>query len=880
MTGEMRRIGLAILLALACSTGRADDRPNVVLIVADDLGWADLGCYGSKFHKTPNLDRLAAQGKRFVQAYSASPVCSPTRSALMTGKHPARLHLTDWLPGRTDRPSQKLLRPAIREGLPLEEVTLAERLKGAGYSTGIIGKWHLGGAGFEPTKQGFDVNVAGDETGTPRSYVAPFRRGDRAMPGLEDAPDGQYLTDRLAIEAGRFIEGHQGGPFFLYLPHYAPHLPMVAKADVVAKYPKWNGTPHGRQENPIYAAMLESLDDAVGKVVDALDRSGLSDKTLILFTSDNGGLAVREGANTPPTINSPLREGKGWVYEGGLRVPLIARWPGHIPPGVEETPAWAADLPITIAELCGLSKEDGLDGVNLARLLTEGQPVAPRALYWHYPHYSNQLGWPGGAIRDGDWKLVESYETGRLELFHLARDRGESNNLSEKYPEKVRELASKLADWRSSVGAQMPAPNPSYSPNPQAADGSITLPASTAEVHGVMLRFEPAPHKNTLGYWVRPDDWASWEFDVKEPGEFAVEGLIGCGNGSGGSVVETRVGDQTLRFTVPVTGGFQAFVKQSLGRVKIATGGRQRLEIRPVSKPGPAVMDVREIKLVPVDETAKIAHGLLATGGETYILDGGGNLLWRYPHGSRDGWVLPTGNVLLALNKGKDHPGGAVVEVDREGRTLFAFEGSQSEVNTVQPLDDGRILLTEAGEKPRLLEVDRQGKIRVEVPLQAQTKDHHLQTRMARKLPNGNYLVPQLLDKVVREYTPEGKVAWEVKTPDWPFTAIRLDDGNTLVGCTVGNLVVEFDPKGEVAWKVTNDDLPGRPISDACGVQRLANGNTVIASYRAGDDAIKLTEVTPDKKIAWTHRDPKRPGIHHFQILEPDGKLPEGRPLR
>ena len=881
MPGTMRWVSLAAVLAMAGSSfATAADGPNVVLIVADDLGWADLGCYGSKFHRTPNLDKLAAEGRRFAQAYSASPVCSPTRSALMTGKHPARLHLTDWLPGRTDRPSQKLLRPAIRQELPLEEVTIAERLKAAGYSTGIIGKWHLGGAGFEPTKQGFDVNIAGDETGTAMSYKAPFRRGDRVMPGLQDAPDGQYLTDRLAIEAERFLEEHKSKPFFLYLPHYAPHTPMVAKDELVAKYPKWDGTPHGRQENPIYAAMLESLDDAVGRVMAALDRSGLAEKTLVIFTSDNGGLAIREGANTPPTINSPLREGKGWVYEGGLRVPLIARWPGQIPPGVEETPAWAADLPVTIADLCGLANPEGLDGVSLAGLLKEGRPLALRALFWHYPHYSNQLSKPAGAIRDGDWKLVESYENGRLELFHLARDRSESNNVADKDSEKVRELASKLAGWRSSVGAQMPSSNPSYAANPQVADGSITLPASTAEVHGVMLRYEPAPHKNTLGYWVRPDDWASWEFDVKTPGAFAVEGLIGCGNGSGGSVVEFRVGDQSARFTVPITGGFQNFVKQQVGRVSIAKEGRQRLEIRVVSKPGPAVMDVREVKLVPVVEDAKVAHGFLATGGETYILDGAGNLLWRYPQGSRDGWVLPSGRILLALNKGKDHPGGAVVEVDRSGRLVFAFEGSQSEVNTVQPLENGRILLTEAGDRPRLLEVDRRGDIAVEVPLRAQTEDHHLQTRMARKLPNGHYLVPQLLDKVVREYTPEGKVAWEAKTPDWPFTAIRLENGNTLVGCTVGNLVVEFDPRGEVAWKVTNDDLPGKPISDACGVQRLANGNTVIASYRARGDEVKLTEVTPDKKVVWTHRDPRRPGIHHFQILEPDGKLPEGKPFR
>jgi arylsulfatase A len=862
----------------------AEDRPNVVLIVADDLGWADLSCYGSKFHRTPNLDKLASQGKRFTQAYSASPVCSPTRAALMTGKHPARLHLTEWIPGQENQPNQKYHQPTTARALPHEEITVAERLKAVGYSTGIIGKWHLGGSGFEPKSQGFDFNIAGDETGTPLSYLAPFRKGLRTMPGLKDAPDGQYLTDRLAIEADRFIENHKAKPFFLYLPHYAVHIPMVAKPEIVEKYAKWDGTPHGRQENPIYAAMLESLDDAVGKVLGAIDRAGLAEKTIVIFTSDNGGLAIRSGANTPPTINSPLREGKGWVYEGGIRVPLIVRWPGKIAPGVETTPVWSADLPLTIASFCGLPPARGLDGVSLSDLLETGKPLEPRPLYWHYPHYHNALSWPGGAIREADWKLVENFDTGRVELFNLAKDPSESTNLTDKEPARTREMASKLAEWRAGVGAQMPSLNPNYTANPQRPDGSIRLAASKAEVHGVMLRFEPAPHKNTLGYWVRPDDWASWEFDVQKPGGFTVDALIGCGNGSGGSVVEFLIDDQPLRFTVPVTGGFQNFVKQTIGRVSISTKGRHRLAIRAISKPGPAVMDVREVRLEPSNEPVppptKLTHGFLATGGETYILGGSGQLLWSYPSGSRDGWVLPDGNLLLALNKGKDHPHGAAVVVDRSGKTLFAFEGTQSEVNTVQPLETGRILLTEAGDKPRLLEVDVQGKVQIDVPLQAQTKDHHLQTRMARKLANGNYLVPQLLDKVVREYTPEGQIIWEAKTPDWPFTAIRLDNGNTLVGCTVGNLVVEFDPKGEIVWKVTNEDLPGKPISDACGVQRLPNGNTVITSYRAKGDEVKLTEVTPDKKIVWTHRDPKRPGIHHFQILEPDGTLPAGRPLR
>jgi hypothetical protein len=272
--------------------------------------------------------------------------------------------------------------------------------------------------------------------------------------------------------------------------------------------------------------------------------------------------------------------------------------------------------------------------------------------------------------------------------------------------------------------------------------------------------------------------------------------------------------------------------------------------------------------LAAFSHAGEISHGFLATGGETYIRDGDGKISWRHPLGSRDGWVLKNGNVLLALSKCKSYPGGGVVEVTRDGKVVFEFQGTQSEVNTAQDVGGGRVLLTEAGDRPRLLEVDRGGRVVVEVPLKAQTRDHHLQTRMARKLPNGNYLVPQLLDKVVREYNPKGEVVWEVKTPDMPFTAIRLDNGNTLIGCTLGNLVLEVDAKGETVWRVTNDDLPGRPINDACGVQRLPNGNTVITSHHAQGNDVKLTEVTRAKEVAWTHRDPSKPGIHHFQILD------------
>jgi hypothetical protein len=281
------------------------------------------------------------------------------------------------------------------------------------------------------------------------------------------------------------------------------------------------------------------------------------------------------------------------------------------------------------------------------------------------------------------------------------------------------------------------------------------------------------------------------------------------------------------------------------------------------------------------DDPAKpIRHSFLAAGNETFIADDSGKVIWTYPHSSRDGWVLPNGNVLLAVSKNKDYPGGAVVEVTRKGKIVFEFKGTQSEVNTVQPLEEGRILLTEAGAKPRLLEVDREGKVVKEVPLQAQTKDHHLQTRMARKLTNGNYLVPQLLDRVVREYTPEGKVAWEKKTPNMPFTAIRLDNGNTLINCTLGNLVIEVDASGKEVWQVSNDDLPTKPINDACGGQRLPSGNTVITSHHNGAGKVKLMEITPDKKLVWTYTDNKPSGIHHFQILDTNGKPLEGRPLR
>lgn len=307
---------------------------------------------------------------------------------------------------------------------------------------------------------------------------------------------------------------------------------------------------------------------------------------------------------------------------------------------------------------------------------------------------------------------------------------------------------------------------------------------------------------------------------------------------------------------------------------------RSRLAPRPVRFAALLLTLIVASPTLAADPAEGITHGFLATGGETYIRNHEGVIVWKYPHSTRDGWVLKNGNVLLTVSKGNEYPGGGVVELDKSDRVLFEFKGTQSEVNTSERLENGNTLLTEAGANPRILEIDAAGKIVVEVALKAQTKDHHLQTRMTRKLANGNYLVPQLLDRVVREYTPKGEVVWEVKTPNMPFTAIRLADGNTLIGCTLGDLAIEVDAKGQTVWSVSNDDLPGRPINDACGVQRLPNGNTVIASHHAKADEVRLSEVSRDKSLVWVHRDSKASGIHHFQILDTGGKAIEDRPLR
>jgi arylsulfatase A len=573
----MRIVTLALVFALLLTTQLpAAEKTNVVFILADDLGWADLGCYGSKYHKTPHLDRFATSAMRFTQGYAACPVCSPTRASIMTGRYPARLNLTDWLPGRADRPDQKLLRPVITQHLPKEEITLPQALKAAGYVTGHIGKWHLGGKGSLPEERGFDSNVGGEKA-------------------LDPVPAREDLTDRLTAEAEKFIEANRDKPFFLYLAHHAPHIPLKARPELVAKYQK--GKP-GEQGNPIYAAVLESLDEGVGRVLKKLDDLKLTEKTLVIFTSDNGGLCVIEGPDTPATINSPLREGKGYLYEGGIRVPLIMRWPGVTKAGaVSSEVVSSLDFMPTILEACTVKSEVKFDGISMVPSL-RGEPRLLRPeLFWHYPHYSNQGGKPGSAVRAGDYKLIEFLENGRRELFDVRKDPGETHNLIESEPAIAERLAERLHAWRREVGARMMKPNQNFVPNPQAKDGTILLPARTAEVHGVMLRFEPLPHKNTLGYWVRADDWASWEFTVTKPGKFDVEVLQGCGQGQGGSEVEISLGEQKLEFTVEDTGHFQNFKARTIGSLTLEKPGRFTLTVKPVKKAAVAVMDLRSITL-------------------------------------------------------------------------------------------------------------------------------------------------------------------------------------------------------------------------------------------------------------------------------------------
>ncbi len=410
--------------------------PNIIFILADDLGINDLGVYGRTEHRTPNIDRLATEGLRFTTSYAASPICSPSRAAIMTGRAPARVHITTYIPGRPDAPSQQLLHPPMRQQLPLDELTIGERLRAAGYATAMIGKWHLGDAGFTPLEQGFDLYHAGTAT-TP--------------PSETEGGKGEYDLTR---EAERFIDANRDRPFFLYLAHNNPHIPFrMARPALVAAN-------QGAFE-PLYAATVQTLDDTVGQLLAHVDAAGLRERTIVIFTSDNGGLHVPEGPHPRVTHNTPYRAGKGYVYEGGLRVPLVVRGPG-IPAGrVVDAPFLNTDWTPTLLALAGLPAARDLDGVSQAETLRTGKGAArSRTLFWHIPHYTNQGSRPAGAVRDGRWKLVEHYDSGRAELYDLDADVGEQKDLAAAQAARTAALRAQLRQWRTSVGAQENTPNP------------------------------------------------------------------------------------------------------------------------------------------------------------------------------------------------------------------------------------------------------------------------------------------------------------------------------------------------------------------------------------------------------------------------------------
>jgi arylsulfatase A len=495
-------------------------RPNVVFILADDLGWRDLGCYGSQFYETPHIDRLASQSTRFTDAYAACHVCSPTRASLMTGKYPARLQLTDWLTGRKDFPFQRLLNAPIHQQLPLSELTLAEALKEHGYRTAHIGKWHLGEEPYGPLQQGFDIQIPNWNKGWPKTgYYAPFE-----MDGLQDQA-GQYLTDRLTDEAERFIESHRDQPFFLYLSHFAVHDPIQGRSDLVEKYQaklkQWKSNPQPefilegnpddphplsqedllqrlkqpawagfqvlpdrtvkikqRQDNVHFAAMVQSLDESVGRLLAKLQALDLAQKTIVVFYSDNGGMSAANFGKPDrivgrsrldeafATSNLPLRGAKGWLYEGGIRVPLLIHWPGgNQSAGECHHPVTSTDLYPTLLEMVGVPPrpEQHLDGASLVALLRGAPSMSRQAIYWHFPHYSNHgMQSPGAAIRAGDYKLIEYFENQTLQLFNLKHDIGEQHDLANTEPAKRDELHQLLRQWRTTVSAKTMELNPEF----------------------------------------------------------------------------------------------------------------------------------------------------------------------------------------------------------------------------------------------------------------------------------------------------------------------------------------------------------------------------------------------------------------------------------
>jgi arylsulfatase A-like enzyme len=604
-----------------------ENQPNIVLVVVDDLGVSDLGCYGRSDHKTPVLDAMASKGVRYTNAYCGLPICSAARAALLTGKSPSRLHLTSFLPGRADAPSQKLLNARMHSALPLEEKTIAEELKRLGYRTGLFGKWHLGGGHHGPTHQGFDVV---DEVSAKGTLAE-----ESVQVSTADGGKNEFLITRKAVT---FMAEKSQSPFFCYVPHHIPHVMLDATDEAKNR--------HKEAFSPLYAANLRSMDEAMEMMIETVERLNTDRDTLIIFTSDNGGLHVPELHAEPVTHNAPFRAGKGFLFEGGIRIPLLVySTKGRIQGGrTVDQPVSHLDLMPTLIECAGgkvATSVGPVDGVSLKDHWYQAKELSSdRTLYWDFPHYTNQGSRPASAIRKGSWKLVFQHEDESMELFDLATDPGERVNLAEKNPEMASSLRSSLMRWRESVGVRPAEPNPEFDPvlhkkiyvdqDPsklaqgesaqvigkkwkewralmdkvvegrkpvlKTPEGTLTLAAADVQVHGKNIRYEPEPHKNVVGYWTEVDDWAEWKLEIPEDGNYEIELQYGCGGGNGGSRVATICGGHSIEFTVKDTGHFQNMIYESIGTWTLKQG-ETVLQVRPKTKSNIAVMDIRKIVL-------------------------------------------------------------------------------------------------------------------------------------------------------------------------------------------------------------------------------------------------------------------------------------------
>ena len=496
-----------------------DKKPNIIFILIDDMGWKDLGCQGSKFYETPNIDTLAKEGMRFTRAYAACPVCSPTRASIMTGKYPARVGITQWIGGKL---RGKLIGAPYLHYLPLEEKTIASALKGEGFKTYHVGKWHLGDKPYWPEHHGFDINIGGCHMGNPYSgYFSPYN-----IPTLENGPKGEYLTDRLTDEAIKLLEANGDSPFFLHMSYYSVHTPIQAPEENVSKFKKkasklgldkeqeyedgksWfllennlpKKVPHRIiQSDPVYAGMIERLDWNIGRLLKSLKKIGKEKDTIVIFFSDNGGLSDYTNA---PTTNKPLRHGKSYMYEGGIREPCIIKWPGRVPKDtICESPINSTDFYPTLLECCGMEllPQQHLDGESFLGLLNDPSQAATRGpIFWHYPHYNGNGGIPATAVIDGDWKLIKWFDTGHYELFHLGDDIGEHFNLVDQYPEVVSRLKKIIQDFQDETNAKIPKPNPNYplylAEKYVSAKGILT----TDENEGYCLKMQITPDNPNL----------------------------------------------------------------------------------------------------------------------------------------------------------------------------------------------------------------------------------------------------------------------------------------------------------------------------------------------------------------------------------------------